>query len=153
MDFLDLAALEGSRGLNRRHGGPFGAVIVWKKGVLARAHNHVLASNDPTQHAEIMAIRAASKKLRRFNLSDCVIYSSTEPCPMCFSAIHWARIKKIVYSTTIQDVKRLGFNELAISNQKLKRLGRTPVKLFRVKNQACKDLLQEWKSINNRRTY
>jgi tRNA(Arg) A34 adenosine deaminase TadA len=101
----------------------------------------------------VNAIQAASKKLKRFSLKDCVVYSSTEPCPMCFSAIHWAQIPKIIYSTTIADVKRLGFNELAISNQTLKKLGKTRVKLIRQKNQACSDLLGAWKSMTNKRTY
>jgi guanine deaminase len=152
-DFLSLAAREGRRGINKKDGGPFGAVIVRNGKIIARGHNTVLASNDPTRHAEVNAIRAASKKLNRFNLSGCLIYSSTEPCPMCFSAIHWARLSKIVYSTTIADVKRLGFNELAISNQTLKKLGKTSVKLIRTKNDECSGLLSAWKSLKNKRTY
>jgi len=153
LDFLSLSAAEGLRGIRAKHGGPFGAIIVREGKIIGRGHNRVLISNDPTQHAEITAIYQASKKLKRFDLSDCDIYSSTEPCPMCFSAIHWARIRKIVYSTTIADVKRLGFNELAISNRKLKQLGKSPVKIFKIENSACSDLLSAWKSMPNKRTY
>jgi guanine deaminase len=143
--FLSIAAKEGLNGIHAGHGGPFGAVVVHRGKILARGHNTVLATNNPTRHAEINAITVASKKLKRFSLKDCEIYSSTEPCPMCFSAIHWARIATIVYATTIQDVKRLGFNELCVSNNTLKRLGRTRVRLVRQENRECSDLLLSWK--------
>jgi guanine deaminase len=151
--FLTIAATEGLKGIRAGHGGPFGAVIVRRGKIVARAHNTVLGTLDPTRHAEVNAIHAASKKLKRFDLSDCVIYSSTEPCPMCFSAIHWARIPSIVYSTTISDVKKLGFNELTISNQKLKALGKTRVKLARRPNRGCTDLLRAWSALARKQTY
>src|SRR5205823_4373455 len=118
----------------------FGAVIVLKGKILAATSNTVLKSQDPTRHAEINAIRVAARKLKRFSLHDCEIVSTTEPCPMCFSAIHWARIRRVVYSTTVSDVKRLGFNELTISNPQLKKWGKSPVALLRVKNAACEEL-------------
>ncbi len=148
-----MAALEGLRGIKRGHGGPFGAVIVKSGKIIASAHNTVLGTNDPTRHAEVNAISAAAKKLSSYDLKGCAIYSSTEPCPMCFSAIHWARIPRIVYSTTIGDVKKLGFNELTISNQTLKKLGKAKLRLKRVKNKACADLLAIFASLKNRRTY
>ncbi len=150
---LDQAAWFAAQGMEMGAGGPFGAMIVQGGKIVAAAHNTVLRTNDPTSHAEVNAIRKASEKLGRFDLSGCTIYSTTEPCPMCFSAIHWARIDKVVYSTTIQDVKKLGFNELSIPNTKMKSLGKSPVTLKKIPNAACKKLLSDWKQSPNRKTY
>ena len=121
---MKLAIRSVRQGIGRSEGGPFGAVIVRGGQAIAVAHNTVLKDRDATCHAEVNAIRIASRKLKRFDLSDCIIYSTTEPCPMCFSAIHWARIKKIVYGTTTADAARIGFNELRIADALLK--GRSP---------------------------
>ena len=94
---MKLALCSAQWGIKRSAGGPFGAVIVYKGRALSVAHNTVLKKNDPTCHAEINAIREASRKLKTFDLRHCVIYSTTEPCPMCFAAIHWARIPLVVY--------------------------------------------------------
>ena len=102
---------------------PFGACIVHDGVIIACEHNRVWENTDITAHAEITAIRAACSRLRAVDLSGCTIYSTTEPCPMCFSAIHWARIGKVVFGTSIRDAADAGFNELAISNQELNRTG------------------------------
>ena len=102
---------------------PFGAVIVKDDKIIAQAYNQVWEDTDITAHAEIIAIRQACKKLKTINLKGCHIYSSTEPCPMCFSAIHWAKIEVIVYATTIGDAYEYGFNEMLISNRTLKEQG------------------------------
>ena len=104
------AIKEAKKGIAKKHGGPFGAVIVCKGKVIAKAHNTVLAS-DATSHAEINAIRKASKKLKRFDLSDCEIYSTCEPCPMCFYAIQWANIKKVFYGASSKDASKIGFRD------------------------------------------
>jgi guanine deaminase len=93
------------------HGGPFGALIVSRGTVIARAHNEVLTSNDPTAHAEVLAIRRASAHLGRFDLSDCEIYSSCEPCPMCFAAVHWAKIRSLYFACTRKDAAEIGFDD------------------------------------------
>lgn len=108
---------------------PFGACIVKNNQVVACNYNIVWKNTDITAHAEITAIRAACKKLKTIDLSDCVIYSTCEPCPMCFSACHWARIYRIVYGAGIKDAKKFGFNELRVSNQDLKRIGKSKVKI------------------------
>ncbi len=106
---------------------PFGACVV-KNGVLiSAAHNSVWAGTDITAHAEITAIRAACRKLRTVDLSGCEIYSTCEPCPMCFSAIHWAKIRTIIYGASIADAKKCGFSELEIPNKVMKKLGRSSV--------------------------
>jgi len=109
--FMQLAIEEAKKGIQNKDGGPFGAVIVKDGKVISKAHNMVLKTNDPTNHAEMIAIRKACKKLGRFDLSDCEIYSSGESCPMCFSAIHWAKMKKVYYGCTRKDAEKIGFDD------------------------------------------
>jgi len=92
-------------------GGPFGAVIVNDSGIVAEGSNQVTLSNDPTAHAEIVAVRNACQALGRFHLSDCVLYSSCEPCPMCLAACYWARIPSLYYGNTREDAARIGFSD------------------------------------------
>lgn len=109
------AAIEESRhNLTSGAGGPFGAVIVRNGEIIASAHNRVLETNDPTMHAEIGAIRKACEKLGTFDLSDCELYTSCEPCPMCLSAILWAKIKRYTFGCTREDAARIGFDDKAI---------------------------------------
>lgn len=134
-------------------GGPFGACIVKNNEIIAIAHNTVLLE-DATCHAEINAIKIASKKLNTWDLSGCEIYSTTEPCPMCFSAIHWANIRKIIYGTTVKDVQKLGFNELPISNHQMRVLGHSTLNLYpHFLRQECKHLLEQWKRCEHRQSY
>ena len=96
------------------HGGPFGAVIVKDGQIVAEGANRVTASNDPTAHAEIVAIRAACTKLNTFNLAGCTIYTSCEPCPMCLSALYWSHVDKIFYANTKEDAAAIGFDDACI---------------------------------------
>jgi tRNA(Arg) A34 adenosine deaminase TadA len=93
------------------HGGPFGAVIVRGGRIIAEGGNRVTSNLDPTAHAEVEAIRAACKLLGQFQLSGCDIYTSCEPCPMCLSAIYWARLERIYYANTRQDAADIGFDD------------------------------------------
>lgn len=102
---LDLALAS----LERNEGGPFGAVVVRDGNIIAEAWNRVIASKDPTAHAEILAIRAACQKLEHFHLAGCVLYASSEPCPMCLSAAYWARISRIVFANTRDEAAAIGF--------------------------------------------
>lgn len=108
---------------------PFGACIARSGEVVSCEHNVVWLTNDITAHAEIHAVREACRKLRTIDLSGCVIYSTCEPCPMCFSACHWARISKIVYGAGIRDAQASGFHELQIANTRMKELGGSPVEI------------------------
>jgi len=92
-------------------GGPFGAVIVKDNKIIARGSNSVTSTNDPTAHAEVVAIRNACKQLKSFQLDDCEIYSSCEPCPMCLGAIYWARPKKIFFACTKKDAANVNFDD------------------------------------------
>jgi len=110
-EFMKIAIEEALIGMKNNEGGPFGAVIVRNGEIISRAHNEVVMTNDPTAHAEVTAIRRASRLLGRFDLSDCEIYSSCEPCPMCFAAIHWAKIKKLYYGSTREDAANIDFDD------------------------------------------
>jgi guanine deaminase len=108
---------------------PFGACIVRDGRVIACEHNVVWRTPDATAHAEVTAIRAACKAVDDIKLHGTTIYSTTEPCPMCFAAIHWAAVDRIVYGASIADAQHAGFSELGISNVDMKRLGRSPVQI------------------------
>ncbi len=151
--FMALAIEQARKNLLALSGGPFGACIVRKGIVLAVARNTVLL-NDATCHAEVNAIKIASKEIGTHDLSGSVIYSTTEPCPMCFSAIHWSKIDKIIYGTAIGDVVELGFNELNISNEQMKLMGKTSVEIFKnFMYEDCFRLLKDWKDLKNKKAY
>ena len=134
---------------------PFGACIVRGGAeVVAVAHNRVWADTDITAHAEVVALRGACRQLRTIDLSGCVVYSTTEPCPMCFSACHWARVDRIVYGADIADAKAAGFNELAVSDAELKRLGGSRVEVVGgLLRGECVDLFRQWQASPGRRAY
>ena len=110
-EFMKIANEEAFQGMTHNEGGPFGAVIVKDGRIIAQGHNEVLKTNDPTAHAEVVAIRKAAAQLGQFDLSECEIYSSCEPCPMCLSAIFWSRIKKVHYGCTKEDAASIGFDD------------------------------------------
>jgi guanine deaminase len=133
---------------------PFGALIARGDRVVACEHNAVWAATDSTAHAEVQAIRAACRALGTVDLSGCTVYSTCEPCPMCFAAIHWAHISTIVYGASIADAKMLGFSELTISNSKMKALGGSPVEIVEhSQREECLALFTEWTARADRRTY
>lgn len=151
--YMRLAIKEARKNLKDMRGGPFGACIVKGRRVLAIARNTVL-ENDASCHAEVNAIRIASRKLKKFDLSGCLIYSTTEPCPMCFGAIHWARIGAVIYGTAIPDAKKIGFSELSISCFRIKKEGKSRVKIFPgFLYPECRDLFRDWQLLKKRRLY
>ncbi|KAE8734685.1 Cytidine/deoxycytidylate deaminase family protein isoform 2 [Hibiscus syriacus] len=109
--FLTQAIEEAYKGVECKDGGPFGAVVVHNDEVVVSCHNMVLKNTDPTAHAEVTAIREACKKLNQIELSDCEIYASCEPCPMCFGAIHLSRIKRLVYGAKAEAAIAIGFDD------------------------------------------
>jgi tRNA(Arg) A34 adenosine deaminase TadA len=104
-------------GMRENRGGPFGCVIVRRAEIVARGNNCVTSTNDPTAHAEIMAIRAACRDLATHSLEDCALYSSCEPCPMCLAAIYWARIPQVFFGNTRADAAAIGFDDHLIYQQ------------------------------------
>lgn len=110
--YMELAKQNAEEGIKRNEGGPFGAVIVDKAGnIISNGNNKVIVNHDPTAHAEITAIREACKKLNTYDLSDYILYTSCEPCPMCLSAIIWANIKEVYYGCTKEDAGEIGFRD------------------------------------------
>ncbi|MSU23540.1 MAG: nucleoside deaminase [Opitutus sp.] len=104
-------------GMRGGRGGPFGCVVVRRGEVIGRGHNRVTSTNDPTAHAEVVAIRDACANLETFQLDDCELYTSCEPCPMCLAAIYWARIPKVFYGNTRADAAAIGFDDDFIYGQ------------------------------------
>lgn len=110
--FMEKAKIAAENGIRNNEGGPFGAIIVDKNNnIISIGNNKVLLNNDPTAHAEIVAIRETCKKLNTYDLSECVLYTSCEPCPMCLSAIIWANIKKVYFGCTKKDANDIGFRD------------------------------------------
>ena len=107
--FMQEALNLARQGIQQRHGGPFGAVVVVQGEILGRGWNQVVRNNDPTAHAEMIAIREACDRMGRFHLPEATLYTSCEPCPMCLSAAYWARISSIVYAADAQDAAAIGF--------------------------------------------
>ena len=116
-----LRAIELSISSAKDTGGPFGCVMVKDDKIIAEGSNKVTFSNDPTAHAEIVAIREACKKLNTFNLSGCDLYASCEPCPMCLSAIYWSHVDNIFYANTREDAKKINFDDSLIYSEILKK--------------------------------
>jgi tRNA(Arg) A34 adenosine deaminase TadA len=133
---------------------PFGSVIVRASEVVAATHNTVWRDGDPTAHAEVNCIRTAARALGTIFLNGCTLYSTTEPCPMCLSAIHWAKIDRVVYGASIADATAAGFSELPIGARVLAELGKSPV---RVENgllrDECADLFVQWQKAGLSRAY
>lgn len=109
--YMKIAQELSEENLKTNAGGPFGACIVKDGKIIGKGSNHVLSNNDPTAHAEIMAIRDACKNINSYDLSDCELYASSYPCPMCLSAIIWSNIKKVYFGNTKEDVAKVGFRD------------------------------------------
>ena len=110
-DFMREAIRLSIQMMRRGKGGPFGAVVVKGNKIVGRGSNQVTSINDPTAHAEIVAIRDACKRLKTFSLEDCELYTSCEPCPMCLSAIYWARLGAVFYGNTRKDAAKIAFDD------------------------------------------
>lgn len=126
-------------------GGPFGAVIVRKGKIIARGWNRVTSANDPTAHAEITAIRAACRKLKTFQLDGCELYTSCEPCPMCLSAIYWARLKMVFYANTRRDAARIQFDDNFIYGEVSRPVSRRKIPMNQLLRPEALKVFAEWK--------
>ncbi|MFP4011628.1 MAG: nucleoside deaminase [Spirochaetaceae bacterium] len=151
--FMEAAVEEACVAVTSAHGGPFGAVIVYDGKIVARAHNTVLLDNDPTAHAEMNAIREAARTLGSYHLSDCDIYTSCEPCPMCYAAIYWARLGRIFHGATRADAAAIGFDDDAIYRDLADPKGERDVPLTRLDREECLEPFRLWESTPNRVTY
>jgi tRNA(Arg) A34 adenosine deaminase TadA len=132
-------------------GGPFGAVIVDKNGnIIGEGHNEVTLNNDPTAHAEMVAIRRACANIGNFNLQGCTIYTSCEPCPMCLSACYWARLDKINYANTREDAAYIGFDDEYIYEEIKKNKEDRKIPMISHNNTISKQIFKKWfDNVNN----
>ena len=110
-EYMKVAKELSKEAIDKNIGGPFGACVVKNGEIIGKGYNHVLENNDPTAHAEVMAIRDACKNIDSYDLSDCKLYTSCYPCPMCLSAIIWSNIKKVYYGNTKEDAENIGFRD------------------------------------------
>ena len=150
---MGIALREAYKGMTANDGGPFGAVIVNNGRVIAKGHNRVVKTKDPTAHAEIVAIRRASKKLGRFDLSDCQIYSTCEPCPMCLAAIYWARIRRIFFGCTKEDAAKIGFADEFIDAAIKGKLSPRKLRMNSIDRESCLKLFAAWEQKPDRVSY
>jgi len=151
--YMQLAIKKAQQGIKKGQT-PFGACLVKKHTVIACVHNTVWQNTDITAHAEIRAIREACLTLKTIDLSGLILFSTCEPCPMCFSACHWARITKIVYGTEIKDAGKYGFNELRISNNRLKSMANLRLEIIGgVMRQENLELFEFWSRQKQSRVY
>jgi len=125
-------------------GGPFGAVIVKNGKIIAKSANKVTQKNDPTAHAEVAAIRLACTKLKTFDLSGCIIYTSCEPCPMCLSAIYWAQIDSIYYANTKNDAANIGFNDQFIYDEIALDKDKRKIAMHQLLETEAKSAFEQW---------
>ena len=144
-EYMKLAKDMAENGMSNNEGGPFGAIITDKEGnIIAKGNNQVLKNNDPTAHAEVVAISNACKKLNTYDLSNYILYTSCEPCPMCLSAIIWSNIKEIYYACTKNDAAEIGFRDDMIYEY-LKGNNKDLINLKQIDRDECIELFEQYK--------
>ncbi|MGB3343827.1 MAG: nucleoside deaminase [Aequorivita sp.] len=144
-EFINRAIQLSEKGMDSNKGGPFGAIVVRDNVVIAAGVNQVTSKNDPTAHAEVVAIRKACEKLKTFQLEDCVIYTSCEPCPMCLGAIYWARPKAVYYACTKEDAAMIGFDDNFIYNEINKKIEERNIKFINLNREEGNEVFKKWK--------
>ena len=138
--------------LKTKVGGPFGAVVVKDGEIIGRGSNHVLGNNDPTAHAEVEAIRDACKNLGTYDLTGCVIYTSSYPCPMCLSAVIWSNIKEVYYGNTEKDTSEIGFRDEFIYDY-IKDMNNDTLKLECMDREETLKVYEEYKNMKDKTIY
>jgi guanine deaminase len=146
---IELARL----GIEEGRGGPFGCVIVKDGEVIGKGSNEVTSTNDPTAHAEIVAIRDACSRLGHFQLTDCVVYASCEPCPMCLGAIYWARPKRVVYAATRQQAAAAGFDDEFIYREIEVPLGERRIVFELMADKGAEEIFDLWRERGDKSLY
>ncbi len=134
-------------------GGPFAALVVRDGSILATGANQVTTSQDPTAHAEVVAIRSACQSVRSFQLTDCELYTTCEPCPMCMGAIYWARLTKIYYANTRQDAAQIGFDDSFIYDQLVLPLESRKVAMIPLMREQALEAFHEWEKSQTKVQY
>jgi guanine deaminase len=142
-DFLKRAVEIAGNGI-KNGGGPFGAIITRNDKIVSEAYNKVVLTSDPTAHAEVNVIRQAASDLKTHDLSDCTLYTSCEPCPMCLGAIYWAGIKKVVYACDRTDAEEAGFSDKLIYEEIALDPGNRKITFLRLNDTGGKEVFRKW---------
>lgn len=140
-------------GMEANHGGPFGCIIVKGNEIVGRGNNKVTSSNDPTAHAEVVAIRDACKNLQSHQLEGCEVYTSCEPCPMCLGAIYWARPEKIYFANTRQDAAEIGFDDSMIYDEMAAGIAERKIPILPLGREDALKVFQGWQAKGDRKAY
>jgi tRNA(Arg) A34 adenosine deaminase TadA len=151
--FMNEAILLSEKAIDKNDGGPFGCVIVKEDKIIGRGNNQVTGTNDPTAHAEIIAIRDACNTLQTFQLQGCEIYTSCEPCPMCLGAIYWSRPDVVYFANTRNDAAEIGFDDSMIYDEINANIDERKIPLLNLQNEKARRVFQKWKEKKDKTVY
>lgn len=151
--FMHEAIALSKKGVQSGAGGPFGCVVVKDEEIIGRGYNSVTSTNDPTAHAEVMAIRDACQTLAHFQLDDCEIYTSCEPCPMCLGAIYWARPKAIYYANSRADAAAAGFDDSMIYEECNRPPEDRRIRTVSIGREEAIKVFEDWKTMGSKTPY
>lgn len=151
--YLDRAVELARNGMLAGNGGPFGCVIVRDGNIVGEGSNMVTSTNDPTAHAEVVAIRNACAALNTFQLDGCVVYTSCEPCPMCLGALYWARVQKVIYANTRQEAAAIEFDDEFIYNEISTDFMARQIPFVHEPHEGAKQVFEEWRKIESKLKY
>ena len=151
--FMQRAIDISRKGMESNDGGPFGAVVVKDGKIIAEGNNRVTSSNDPTAHAEVVAIQNACTALDTFQLDGCIIYTSCEPCPMCLGAIYWARPDKMFYACTKEDAARIGFDDDFIYKELDLKIEDRSIPTVQIMNSEANEVFKSWETKEDKTEY
>ena len=151
--FMQASIALAKKSMNDNCGGPFGAVVVKDNKIIAESFNQVTSLNDPTAHAEVVAIREACKVLGAYQLTGCTIYTSCEPCPMCLGAIYWARPDKVVYAATRHDAANADFDDQFIYDEMEKPMHKRHIKFENTMRQEAREVFAAWIQKEDKKPY
>ncbi|MGO3238661.1 MAG: nucleoside deaminase [Psychroflexus halocasei] len=143
--FIQKAIELAEKGMNKNAGGPFGCVVVKDDEIIAEGFNQVTTDNDPTAHAEVVAIRKACENLQNFQLENCIIYTSCEPCPMCLGAIYWSRPKAVYYACTKEDAAEIDFDDQFIYDEIDKDISSRSIEFINIEREKGVEVFKQWK--------
>lgn len=152
-NFLERAIELSNKGMTALHGGPFGCVIVKDGKIVGEGYNEVTTTNDPTAHAEIVAIREACKKLGTYQLTGCDIYASCEPCPMCLGAIYWARPNRVIFANTKKDAAAINFDDQFIYDEIEKSCESRQIQFIHFPHRQALAIFKKWKNLEGKKEY
>ena len=151
--FLERAIELSRQGMQGGEGGPFGCVVVKNDEIVGEGYNQVTSSNDPTAHAEVVAIRDACKNLQTYQLTGCDIYTSCEPCPMCLGAIYWARPDRVIYANTKEEAAAIEFDDDFIYQEIEAKMSDRKIPFVHEPHPAALNVFQDWKNMENKKQY